>query len=312
MALSDVSNVDRVLLQMGFGGVRTYRVYNGDYTVASNLVDRGNYQDFLDTNNANRNQLIARVAAGTCDIYYRLGNTIWIEADLPDALQIFRFSHPLHGGTGWQTPRHLIDGATVSVDADTGRPSIDLGGDFAATRRTPSGDTYTQSLLGWRIEPANTSDRFRLHLDLDEGLELTSSDINDQPVIEAMLVWLETKRTFGGFAVGDDILGSHAGRHFSVEQNNSETVIFAITGAGTGTLDGHITDVTLTCEEQTGSASRDLEDFQGVLSEATAAVTTQTGIEVPPLGEGRCTVHRQRVENQGRTAIVLPLGWSLL
>ena len=286
MALSDSSVLDRVLLYMGVGGVTHYRVYNGDHTDSSNELssERGSANDFVRTTNANRNQLIARVEAGTCDIYYSFGGVIWADEDLPDMLQSFRWAHPLHSGTGWQLPRHLIDEGAVSVDIETGQPTYQFKGSFGTARRTPDGDTYNQPLSAFIAAAQSQANQFALQINLSASDGWTTSNINNHPPIAAMLAHLEAQR-HNNVALGDDLLSiGLAAREFRIDQTDTQVLHFNCQQVNVGYSGTNIIRVRLICNRLTSGVAYNIGHLNTYLSTHTGTIDVSDDIEPTVLG----------------------------
>ena len=105
------------------GTVSTAKLYNGTHTDHSNLVDRINYADILDHDNADRNELIADIEAGNADVYVQddsASATTWLIADVPSELQRILSAFPFHPQKGWEFPYHVAQQADITEDDVTG------------------------------------------------------------------------------------------------------------------------------------------------------------------------------------------------
>ena len=106
------------------------------------------YSEILDHNNADRNELIEDVEAGTIDVYVHdqsagpSPGTYWLLADVPPELQRLLSAFPFQPKKGWQYPWHVTQQADMIEDADTGADVLESPIGFMPVKIQPTGDTF--------------------------------------------------------------------------------------------------------------------------------------------------------------------------
>ena len=168
----------------------------------------------LDDTNADRNELLADVEAGTVDVYVQdqsaggSSGRYWALADVPPELQNLLDSFAFQPTKGWQYGWHVTQNADVTEDADTGATVLESPIGFLPVKIQPAGDTFDQGLGDWDaalvVSAGQDYLQLQLPIPISAGLD-TNAKLNAHGPVVAMLAWFESLRDTtesGSTAVG--------------------------------------------------------------------------------------------------------------
>ena len=295
MALNNLSTFDRILLNCQCGEnhyIDQAHVHNGSF---SNLVERIRARHWQSgTYTASVDEVIRRVKAGTCAVYFKggnLGGTPILASDLPDPLQYVNFLHPFHANDGWKIRGDFIREVSRDVDSDSGRVDIETQFALSTGRRTPDGTNYAQPLSDWMALPDGTG--FRLRLEVPVGDEIGAAIIGTYAPLRAMLYWLasnlQNPATIDATVEDTGSINSQfATRAYNFAQSDTVTIHYVWNSVSYGTANGHVTGFTIHFVPATGGGGtqdHDLNLLNALLDATTQNIPVVADIERVPLGK---------------------------
>lgn len=226
-------------------------------------------------------EVIKRVKAGTARVYYSgPGGVKWLEKDLPQQFQPFRFMHQLHQEEGYKAPGMIVEHGDTSRTANGEVPVITFKGDIEPGLYEPETPTINYQLAELEVHPVNQS-RFQLRLNVNPDDEMLDSDLDDHPTIRALSRFFEANRTTG-IAIpttGLNLATAWWDRRFILTMPNGTTLEFEVATILTAFGAGEIIHAWTLSILVSNSGTYDAEQLEALFSSHTEDIVTQ-GISV--------------------------------
>ena len=270
----------------GWGGL-----LGADYVAPVPQVHSGRF----DADNAEVQEVISRIEAGTCPVYYRgTGGgpdrgLRWLEADMPHRYSFLRSLHPFHPTNGYLIPNVMLDHGKVATDAPTGLRKIEHEYGLVTRSRTPDGTTFDYRLNDWLALSSGTT-RFALRLTLSRLY--TDATIESAPEIVAFKSWLRANMNAGTaipadanliFDTDDNYDFEGSGRQYTFPQPDGTNVVTTIIQVNSVFDSGNYEFVRIEFQRQS-SAAHNIDQLNALFRTATGAIPAATAQQHPPIG----------------------------
>lgn len=238
--------------------LHTVLVYNGD-TIAGYLNGAGGNWDPADPEII---EVISRINAGTCAVYYQDRSTIWLQSDMPRQYLLMLTRHPFHKDedSGYKTPGQLILHSAYEESSITARPGITIAGDMRAKKVAPRSGNMPRNLDEWSVQPLSST-TFGLRLTVDSEDAVTNATFDDHIPAIAFVNWLNSIRTAGGAIPSAGLLNYQnfgIPRKYTFVLSDTNSVVAICDGAAPGIINGLIVNADYTFTVESGTFDADL------------------------------------------------------
>ena len=271
--------------------VRDTFEFSSTFSYILPTVDGGVLGGAWDENDPDVAEVIRRVKAGTCAVYFAEGTRTWLDEDTPDGYSRIR-SHPFHKTDGYKYGTVLIDHSHIVQDANTGRKDIQHEFGMLSTSRTPDGPTFNYPLEELIVLQDSNAVRFTVRFEPTEDYE--HAEIENDPTIMAFKSWLRANIIEGTAPPVDGALIYDAGdiypyefneRRYQFIQNPDDAVhVRARIVAVNALFSAGIYQAVEVVFGRTTTVAHDINQLNDLFDNATGSIPTRDGIERPPFG----------------------------